>query len=109
MVKYTIMNRKCSSFLMEYLILNEKNLPGDCGYPDAGISQVGHFIIYCPEEKELTRNEYFRLLKAAGKQPRLKMILETIYGTGIRVSELQYFTLENVRRGEVTVSCCLFC
>ncbi|MBR0410328.1 MAG: tyrosine-type recombinase/integrase [Eubacterium sp.] len=61
--------------------------------------------IYCPEEKELTRNEYFRLLKAAGKQPRLKMILETICGTGIRVSELQYFTLENVRRGEVTVSC----
>ena len=46
MVKYTIMNRKCSFFLIIYLILYEKNLPGDCGYPDAGISQVGHFIIY---------------------------------------------------------------
>lgn len=33
------------------------------------------------------------------------LVLQTICGTGIRVSELQYFTVEDVRRGEITVSC----
>ena len=32
-------------------------------------------------------------------------MLQTICGTGIRVSELQYFTVEAVRRGEITVNC----
>ena len=33
------------------------------------------------------------------------LILETICGTGIRVSELRFFTAEAVKRGEITVSC----
>lgn len=33
------------------------------------------------------------------------MLLQTICGTGIRVSELRYFTVEAMRRGEVTVDC----
>ena len=60
---------------------------------------------YCPEERELTKAEYLRLLAAAEGQPRLRLILETICGTGIRISELQYFTVEAVRQGEVHVSC----
>ena len=60
---------------------------------------------YCTEEKELTKPEYLRLLNAAKKQPRLNLILQTICSTGIRVSELRYFTLEAIRRGEVTVRC----
>ncbi len=58
---------------------------------------------YCPEKKELTQEEYAALLKAAGERDRL--LLETICSTGIRVSELQHFTLENVRRREICVSC----
>lgn len=61
--------------------------------------------IYTSEEKELTKNEYLRLIEAAKKNPRLCLIIKTICGTGIRVSELQYFTVEAVRRGTVTVSC----
>lgn len=61
--------------------------------------------IYCTEEKELTREEYRRLLEAAGRKPRLKLLLQTICSTGIRVSELQYFTVEAVRRGEINVRC----
>lgn len=61
--------------------------------------------IYCPEEKEMSKAEYFRLLEAAKNQPRLYLILQTICGTGIRVSELQYFTVEAVKKGEVKVSC----
>ena len=61
--------------------------------------------VYCAEEKELTKVEYLRLLAAAKGQPRLRLILETICGTGIRVSELSYFTVESVRGGEISVQC----
>ena len=61
--------------------------------------------IYCAEEKELTKAEYLRLLAAASRRPRLRLVLETICGTGIRVSELRFFTVEAVRSGEISVSC----
>ena len=61
--------------------------------------------VYCPEEKELTKAEYLRLQAAAEHQPRLRLILETICGTGIRVSELRFFTVEGIRRGEISVRC----
>lgn len=60
---------------------------------------------YCPEEKELTKEEYLRLLRAAGKRSQLRMIMETICGTGIRVSELQYFTVEAVKKGRIEIRC----
>lgn len=61
--------------------------------------------VYCPEEKELTKGEYRRLLKAAEGQPQLHLVLQTICSTGIRVSELRYFTVEAVEAGEVVVTC----
>lgn len=61
--------------------------------------------IYCAEDKELTKAEYQRLLTAARKQPRLELVIQTICGTGIRVSELKYFTVEAVKSSEITVSC----
>ena len=63
--------------------------------------------IYCPEEKELTKAEYARLCRTAERKhnERLNLILQTICGTGIRVSELQYITVEAVKQGEATVSC----
>ncbi len=62
--------------------------------------------IYCPEEKELTKEEYIRLVSTAKKKgnQRLNLLIQTICGTGIRVSELQYITVEAVKRGEATVS-----
>ena len=63
--------------------------------------------VFCPEEKELTKEEYARLCKAAERRKNLRLclLLQTICGTGIRVSELQYITVESVRRGEAAVSC----
>ena len=61
--------------------------------------------IYRPVEKELTKAEYLRLLQAAKEDCRLNLILQTICATGIRVSELQYFTVEAVKAGEAQVSC----
>lgn len=59
---------------------------------------------YCPEEKELTKAEYLRLLEAAKDQPQLQLVMETICGSGIRVSELQFFTVEAVRDGKIEIS-----
>lgn len=63
--------------------------------------------IFCPEEKELTKAEYTRLCRTAERKHnvRLNLILQTICGTGIRVSELQYVTVEAVKHGEAIVSC----
>ena len=61
--------------------------------------------IYCTEDKELTKAEYLRLLEASKKNEQLNLVLQTICGTGIRVSELRYFTVEAVRYGEITVNC----
>ena len=74
---------------------------GDCKVKNLKLQRQ----IYCAEEKELTKEEYFRLLRAAQDQPRLNLIMQAICSTGIRVSELRYFTVENVRGGEITVNC----
>ena len=62
--------------------------------------------IYCPEEKELTKAEYMRLVHTAKQKgsERLNLLIQTICGTGIRVSELQYITVESVKCGEAVVS-----
>ena len=62
---------------------------------------------FCSEDKELTKAEYIRLVNTAKQKgnERLNLILQTICGTGIRVSELQFITVEAVRKGEAVVSC----
>lgn len=62
--------------------------------------------IYCSEDKELTKTEYMRLVNTAKQKgnERLNLLIQTICGTGIRVSELQYITVEAVKCGEATVS-----
>lgn len=63
--------------------------------------------IFCNKDMELTRAEYMRLLAAAKRRnnDRLNLILQTICGTGIRVSELEYITVEAAEAGEATVDC----
>ena len=63
--------------------------------------------VFCPEEKELTKAEYTRLCRTAERKhnERLNLILQTICGTGIRVSELQFITVEAVKQGEAVVNC----
>lgn len=62
---------------------------------------------YCSDEKELTKEEYQRLVRMAenNKNDRLALMIQTICGTGIRVSELEYITVDAVRKGEAVVSC----
>ncbi len=60
---------------------------------------------FCAKEKELTKQEYLRLVQAANrrKDERLSLLLQTICGTGIRVSEVQAITAEAVRGGEALI------
>lgn len=61
--------------------------------------------IFCPEEKELTREEYLRLVREAGKRGdrELSLILQTIASTGIRIGELKDITVSAVKEGKATV------
>lgn len=61
--------------------------------------------VFNEEEKELTKNEYKRLLDTALKNgdERLYMLLQTICGTGIRVSEHRYITVESLNEGKAVV------
>lgn len=55
------------------------------------------------EEKELTKAEYERLLKAAENKPRLCLLMQTICSTGIRVSEHKFITVEAAKAGYAEV------
>ena len=63
--------------------------------------------IFCKSEKELTKAEYERLLKAAKskKNERLCLIMQTICSSGLRVSELKHVTCEAVSCGQAIINC----
>ena len=57
-------------------------------------------------EKDLSKEEYQRLVQAAHEKGdlRMELILETICATGIRVGELKYITVEAVRAGVAEIA-----
>ena len=63
--------------------------------------------LFAQSEKELTREEYERLLataKARGNE-RLYYLMQTIAATGIRVSEVQYITVEALQERCAHIYC----
>ncbi len=58
---------------------------------------------FLPEEKELTREEYQKLIAAARHKPRLCLLMQTICATGIRVSEHKFITVEAAKSGQAQV------
>lgn len=61
--------------------------------------------MFANEDKMLTKDEYERLLDAAKdkKNEKLMLIMQTICATGIRVSELQFITVDAVNTGKAVV------
>ena len=59
------------------------------------------------ESRELTKSEYLRLIETARQKrnERLCLLIEAICSTGIRVSELQYITVETARCGRAEINC----
>lgn len=62
--------------------------------------------IFRNREKELTKEEYVRLLETAHSlgRERLALLMETICSTGIRVSEVRYITVEAARAGRAEIA-----
>ncbi len=63
--------------------------------------------IFMKNEKELTKQEYERLLQAAKSKgnERLYLLMQTICSTGIRVSELKFITVEAVENETAEIFC----
>lgn len=60
---------------------------------------------FTDERRELTREEYARLVRAAEREgnQRLSLMIQTICATGIRVSELKFITVEAVKTGRTEI------
>ena len=58
-------------------------------------------------QKELTQEEYKKLVETARKEGKeqLAVLMETIAGTGIRISELSFITVDAVIQGKAEVYC----
>ena len=63
--------------------------------------------IFANKDKELTKSEYEKLLRAAKNKnnEKLYLLMQTICGTGIRVSELRFITKESVIKGQASINC----
>ena len=63
--------------------------------------------IFAQKDKELSKAEYERLLDAAKTKSneRLYLLMQTICSSGIRVSELQYITIEAIKLRKATINC----
>jgi integrase/recombinase XerD len=62
--------------------------------------------LFRDKSRELTKEEYFRLVRTAASlgRERLALLLETICSSGIRVSEVQYITVEAVREERAEIA-----
>jgi site-specific recombinase XerD len=60
---------------------------------------------FTPENKELSKSEYKKLVRTAKETGKLRigMIVQTICATGIRVSELSAITVSSVNKGVATI------
>ena len=56
-------------------------------------------------EREMNKEEFTRLVRTAraDRKEQLALIMETLCATGIRISELKFFRVENIRNGMVKV------
>ena len=78
-----------------------------CGLNDLRLRKLKiQKALFLSEDRELTKAEYIRLVKAAQRKEneRLSLVIQTICATGIRVSELRFITAEAVQTGRAEVS-----
>ena len=63
--------------------------------------------VYREPQREMTREDYMKLLNAAMKAGNLRLyyLMMTLASTGIRISELRFITVEALKCGIATVNC----
>lgn len=75
-----------------------------CGYSELHLKTFKvQKKMFIEKDLELSKEEYFKLLEAAGKGSRLQAVMETIAATGIRVSELKFITVESIYCGQAEI------
>ncbi len=105
--KNTLINENYAPRSINSMLASLNSLFSFLGWLDLKVKAIKlQRQIYCSEDKELTKEEYKRLVNTANRKgnERLCLLLQTICGTGIRVSELQFITVEAAKYGEATVS-----
>lgn len=78
-----------------------------CGWPEMKVKlEKCQRSLFCEQERELDKEDYFRLVNAARSSgnDRLMLVIECICSTGIRVSELAFITVKAVQRGRAEIS-----
>lgn len=109
--------------LLEYkTILTQQYKPSSCNVSISAINSFLQYVgridlfikplkiqrqIFESKDKMLTKREYNKLIQTSkinGKE-QLSLIIQTICATGIRVSELQYITVEAVKNGQAHIRC----
>lgn len=77
-----------------------------CGCPELKVKALKiQKNVFCQDEKMLTKQEYKKMIRFAnmnGKE-RISLIMQTIAATGIRVSELEFITVEAVNQGRASI------
>ena len=78
-----------------------------CGWQDCCVRALRlQRRVFRDPGRELTKAEYEKLVAAAmdSGRPRLALLMETICGTGIRVSEVRYITVEAAQIGRAEIA-----
>lgn len=77
------------------------------GWQDCDVKQLKiQRQIFSRKEREISREEYIRLVETAERQGKRRtcLLLQIIASTGIRVSEVQYITVEAARQRKAEIS-----
>lgn len=108
--------------LLEYKsLITQQNKPTTCNVSISAINSFLKYIgrndltirplkvqrvIFESTDKELTKKEYDKLIRAAtiNGDERTALAIQTICATGIRVSELQYITVDAIKSGQALVT-----
>lgn len=106
--KNSLSERGLSASSVNSMIASANSFFGFIGMPELKLHATRvQKQIFRPENEELTRDEYFALVRRAEEErdERASLILQTICSTGIRVSELGFITVEAALNGKASVSC----
>ena len=113
----------CKAIVLEYKeLLIEKFAPASVNSVLSSLNSFFEYIgeyglkvkslkiqkrIFADRERELTKAEYNRLLKAARDKgnERLFLLMQTICASGLRVSEIKFITIEAVKARCAEIKC----
>lgn len=106
--KSLLMNKKYAVNSVNSMLASVNSFLSFCGWYDCRVKMIKcQKDPYLSEERELTKGEYIKLISTAkgnGKN-KLSILLQTIAGTGIRISELKFITVEAAKFGYTVVEC----